>query len=115
MSLLKIDVCLLDPSGLFLYFTGFVMVESQRMGSMGSMFQWVFLVLLPVHSALAALKFWWFKRGLRKKGEDLTNARRQWLVLQRSAWIDFHFCAQLLVPAGMSGMSRMYSCILTLV
>mmetsp|Transcript_35626 Transcript_35626/g.60049 ORF Transcript_35626/g.60049 Transcript_35626/m.60049 type:complete len:521 (+) Transcript_35626:327-1889(+) len=90
-------------TGLFLYFTGFVMVESQRMGSMGSMFQWVFLVLLPVHSALAALKFWWFKRGLRKKGEDLTNARRQWLVLQRSAWIDFHFCAQLLVPAGMSG------------
>jgi len=97
----------LNPiTGILLYFTGFVLIESQRANNISAVFQWMFLILLPVHAVLAAIKFWWFKRGLRKRGEDVTAARSQWLQLQRSAYLDFHFCAQILVPAGMSGHER---------
>jgi hypothetical protein len=50
-----------------LYFTGFVLAEAQRVGSVMAALQWGFLIVLPSHALLAAVKFWWYRRQLIKK------------------------------------------------
>ena len=54
-----------------LYFTGFVLAEAQRVGSVMAALQWGFLIVLPSHILLAGIKFWWYRRQLVKK---VTNA-----------------------------------------
>jgi hypothetical protein len=52
-----------------LYFTGFVLAEAQRVGSVMAALQWGVLILLPSHMLLAGIKFWWYRRALLKDVE----------------------------------------------
>lgn len=66
----------LNPiTGILIYFSGAVLAETISRQVLGIAVQWFLLAVLPVHALLMGLKFWWFRRSIRKARKQAEAAR----------------------------------------